>query len=178
MRILTPSRNALGRIRFPTALRSLQTDQIRTALELLMPPETPIKYPARYATPAAVGFASEGNGLSLVSSALPLPVELATRERPAPLAGTASGDITIGPFSPVLGVPITVALAGTWSGMARLLRSTDAGATKHPLSIGGIAWGEMEQPGVQQLWSEFEPGAEFYLDITLYSGTIDYRIAQ
>jgi hypothetical protein len=65
-----------------------------------------------------------------------------------------------------------------WDGTVRLLRSTDGGATKVPLRVGGASWAEYTQPGCEQAWTETEEGTSFYLDIALNSGTIDYRVSQ
>ena len=69
-------------------------------------------------------------------------------------------------------------LSGDWQGTARLLRSTDSGATMLPLRVGGLPWAEYTQSGCEQAWVETEDGISFYLDVTLTSGTLAYRVSQ
>jgi hypothetical protein len=136
-----------------------------------------ISIPAGFAPAYAVGYAGAGGGLALVSDAAPLPVATAA-PAPAPLVGEAGASQTVGPFSATVGRVIVVTLDGTWTGTVRLLRSTDQGATRVPLRVGGVAWAEYTLPGCEQAWSETEEGASFYLDIALDSGAVAYRVSQ
>ena len=104
------------------------------------------------------------------------PITLAATS--TPLSGTSSAAQVVGPFVPQLGRTITVALsAATWpGGTAQLLRSTDSGATKLPLTPAGALLGTYTQQGVDQPWIETEAGATFYL--SLPASGIGYRVAQ
>ena len=95
-----------------------------------------------------------------------------------PIAGVSAGAEVAGPFTPDLGRPITIALgAAKWpGGNAQILRSTDGGATRLPLTPGGVSIGIYSAPGVDQPWVETEAGATFYL--TLPGAGISYRVAQ
>jgi hypothetical protein len=95
-----------------------------------------------------------------------------------PLTGTAATTSTVGPFTPMLGRAIVLTLSGTWAGTAQLLRSTDAGTTKLPITIAGSAWGSYTANCNEPVTEETESGAVYYLSITLSSGTVTYRLAQ
>jgi hypothetical protein len=60
----------------------------------------------------------------------------------------------------------------------RLLRSTDGGATKLPVTVAGDTWAQFTANCCEPVWDESEASARLYLDIALTSGTITYRIAQ
>ena len=138
---------------------------------------TTIAVPAGFAPAYAVGYAHDDGQLALVSNAAPLPVSTSA-PAPAPLAGQAVASQLAGPFNPTVGRVILVMLSGEWTGTVRLLRSTDGGATRVPLRVGGATWGEFSQSGCEQAWLETEEGASFYLDVALDSGTLDYRVSQ
>ena len=105
----------------------------------------------------------------------PVPLTAATS---TPLTGTSTGAQTVGPFVPVLGRPITLALAASsWpGGTAQLLRSTDGGVTKLPLTPAGVTIGVYGGVGADSPWVETEAGATFYL--SLPAAGITYRVAQ
>lgn len=94
------------------------------------------------------------------------------------IAGTSSTARVVGPFVPQLGRAITVALsAATWpGGTAQLLRSTDGGTTRLPLTPAGVVLGTYTRQGVDQPWLETEAGATFYL--SLPNAGIGYRVSQ
>ncbi len=104
------------------------------------------------------------------------PITLAATS--AAIAGTSSAAQVVGPFVPQLGRAITVALsAATWpGGTAQLLRSTDGGTTKLPLTPAGVVLGTYTKQGVDQPWLETEAGATFYL--SLPNAGIGYRVSQ
>ncbi len=104
------------------------------------------------------------------------PITLAATS--TPLSGTSSAAQVIGPFTPQLGRAITVALsAANWpGGTAQLLRSTDGGTTKLPLTPAGTVLGTYTQQGVDQPWLETEAAATFYL--SLPAAGIGFRVAQ
>ena len=138
---------------------------------------TSISAPAGFAPAYAVGYADEGGALTLVSNGMPLPVATSA-PAPAPLTGISAASGIVGPFNAISGRLLTVTLDGEWSGTVRLLRSIDGGKTRSSLRIGGSAWAEYCANGCEQAWSESEEGAGFYLDITLDSGAVAYRVSQ
>lgn len=138
---------------------------------------TAITTPAGFAPAYAVGYSDPNGQLALVSDAAPLPVATSA-PAPVALAGDAAVSLVAGPFEATAGRTILVTLDGQWTGTVRLLRSTDGGATKIPLRVGGAAWGEYTESGCEQAWTETEEGVSFYLDIALTSGTLAYRVSQ
>ena len=141
-------------------------------------PSLPLLSPARYAPPFAVSFANAAGDSDVVSAANPLPVATAPASAPAALAGSVSATGVIGPFQPVAGRPVMLSLAGTWAGQVKVLRSTDGGATKLPLTALGQAYGTYAANICEPVWEEGEVGASLYLDVTLSSGAISYRMGQ
>lgn len=142
-----------------------------------MPSQKPIVSPARFAPATAIGFSDEETGLVLVSNGKPLPVQT-VRQSPNALIGTLSGAATSGPFAAVPGLPIVVALGGEWQGTIRLLRSSDGGASKMPLSASGIALGYFSQPGVEQVWEETQEDITFFLQADLSAGEAIFEVSQ
>lgn len=138
---------------------------------------TPIQNPASYIPVQAVAFALPDGNSSLVSAGQPLPV---TTVAPAamPLAGTATATGQLGPFLPAAGRPVVLSLSGSWVGTVRVLRSADEGGTRLPLTIAGEPWGEFSANACEVVWEEYEEGARLYLDITLASGSLTYRVSQ
>ena len=145
-------------------------------------PNVPISYPARYAPGVALNFADGDGSAILVSNAAPLPVSISAApsgsSAPAPLTGTAPTARTVGSFVPVVARPIVITLSGTWAGTVKLLRSTDGGVTKLPLTLAGSPWGEFTANVNEPVWEEFEAPAVFFLQLTPLSGSIVYRLAQ
>jgi len=114
-----------------------------------------------------------------VSSAALLPVSLgSTAPAPAALSGTLAASGSVGPFTPVAGQPVILALSGTWSGSVRPLRSTDGGTTRLPLTMAGAAWAQYSANCCEPVWEEYEAGAQLYLSGTVTSGSIAYRVSQ
>ena len=114
-----------------------------------------------------------------INNAATAPVPVNTQAAaPTPLTGTASGSTTVGPFPPVIGRAVMLALSGTWMGSVQLLRSTNGGSTYFPLTLGGTAWGLFTGNCCEPVWDESEAAAQLYLQITLTSGSVTYRIAQ
>lgn len=145
----------------------------------VQPDPHPISIPAGYAPAFAVGY-SDGNGaLSLARHDSPLPVEMRfAAAAPVALTGSASASETVGPFHPVPGRPVILVLSGDWSGTVQLERSVDDGATRHPLTVAGSPWARFNGNACEAVWSESEAGVSLYLDASLESGTLEYRIAQ
>jgi hypothetical protein len=69
-------------------------------------------------------------------------------------------------------------LSGTWTGTVKLLRSSDGGTTKLPLTLAGAAWGQFTANCCEPVWEESETAATLWLDVALTSGTLAYRLAQ
>ena len=148
-------------------------------------PETSIKLPGGYAVATAIGYADATDGtLSIVATDRPLPVVVqdgslpGTPSVPSPLSGSTAASGLIGPFTPATGRAVIVRLDGDWEGTVALRRSTDAGATHHGLTLGGSPWGVFTGNVCEPVWEESEAGAQLYLEMTIESGSIDYRIAQ
>lgn len=143
-----------------------------------MPNPISASAPAGYAPLAAFGFAQSDDSIAAVSNANPLPVTPAAAPPPPPLAGTATANAVVGPFPPLSGRPVILSLTGTWAGIVRVLRSTDGGTSKLPLTVAGSPWAVFNAPCCEPVWEEVSPGAELYLDITVSSGSVTYRIGQ
>lgn len=136
--------------------------------------------PSNIVPPSGLAFTGADGNTKVASPTDPIPTTAAALA-PAtstPLTGTSTGAQTVGPFTPVLGRPITLALsAASWpGGNAQLLRSTDAGVTKLPLTPSGITIGVYGGTGADSPWVETEAGATFYL--SLPGPGISYRVAQ
>lgn len=153
-----------------------------------MPSNNQINLPAGYAPAFAIGFSDQAGLLSIVDTAKPLPVMISADQTisvqtvsvaaPAALQGQTSASILAGPFSPVTGRGIILTLGGVWEGGVQVQRSIDGGITQHKLSAAGLPWGNYSANVCEVVWAEEEDGAQLYLDITITSGTLDYRIAQ
>ena len=145
-------------------------------------PDIPISYPGRFAPGFALAFADAAGAALQVSSITPLPVAVVsggtTGSVPPALTGTTAVALTAGPFAPLAGRPLVLALSGTWTGTARLLRSIDGGITRLPLSLGGAPYATFAANVCEPVWEENEAGATFYLQLSPVSGTILYRLAQ
>ncbi len=138
----------------------------------------PLQPPARYVAPFAVSFANANGDSDVVSSINPLPVSTAPSTPPSPLTGSAATSGLVGPFLVVVGRPVMLALSGTWTGQVRVLRSTDGGTTKLPLTALGATYGSYTANLCEPMWDESEASARLYLDVTIASGTLTYRMGQ
>ena len=143
-----------------------------------MPTPIPVSAPAAYAPVSAIGFAEPDSTLAPVSADRPLPVSPVSIPAPTALIGSASASVVVGPFTPNSNKPVILSLTGTWSGTVKLVRSTDGGTTKLPLTAAGQAWGVFSANCCEPVWEETAVGAALYLDITLGSGMISYRVGQ
>ncbi len=139
--------------------------------------QTPISVPAGFAPANAVGFSDTDGSLALVSSATPFPVSFEQPTAPDALEGTATATLLAGPWMPAIGRAITLCLSGTWSGKVSLLRSTDGGATRIPVTAGGQPWANFTGNACEPVWEEADAAATFYLDIVISSGAAKYRLA-
>ena len=141
---------------------------------------TPIQNPSGYAVTRAVAYADVDGSMLQVAAATPLPVTVTSVGATAttPLAGTASASAVAGPYQPALGRAVILVLTGTWAGSVRVTRSTDGGTTRQPLTAAGTTWGQFSANCCDPVWEESEAAARLYLDITLTSGSVTYRMAQ
>lgn len=128
----------------------------------------------------AAAFSDVDGTALLVSTSNPLPVTMAavTGTSPTPVAGTTSTSGVLGPFQPTLGRDIILALSGTWTGTVKVVRSTDGGTNRLPLTVAGVGWAQFTGNCCEAVWEETESSARLYLDVTLASGTLTYRMAQ
>ncbi len=141
-------------------------------------PSMPIQNPARYVPPFAVSFANTIGDSDVVSAANPLPVISVAATAPSPLAGSLSTSGVLGPFLPITGRPVMLSLTGTWVGQVKLLRSTDGDTTKLALTAMGQTYGSYTANICEPVWEDGELGASLYLDVTLTSGSLNYRMGQ
>ena len=141
---------------------------------------TPIQNPAGYAVTRAVAYADVDGSMLQVAVATPLPVTVTGGGAAAttPLAGTTAASTVAGPYQPALGRAVMLVLTGTWAGSVKVTRSTDGGVTRQPLTAAGNIWGQFSANCCDPVWEESENAARLYLDITLTSGSLNYRMAQ
>lgn len=59
-----------------------------------------------------------------------------------------------------------------------MLRSTDGGTTKLPLTAMGSPYGTYTANLCEPVWEESDDAAVLYLDVTLASGSLTYRMGQ
>ncbi len=137
----------------------------------------PIQNPASFVPSEAVAFADLDGNSTTVSPQAPLPVNIQLPANPV-LAGSSAAALQVGPFQPVPGRAVVLALSGGWTGNVRVLRSTDGGATRLPLTIGGSAWAQFTANCCEAVWEESDAAARLYLDIAPTSGTLTYRMGQ
>ena len=139
-----------------------------------------VRAPAPYVSSHAVAFGSSNGPATLVDGINPLPVA-ATLPAAAsvPVAGTLTDSGSAGPFAPLLGRAIWVTLSGSWTGSVQLLRSTDGGETRLPLTLGDgtvkAIWSGTVQASVTE---ETVAGASYYLQFTRSGGTLSYWVEQ
>ncbi|MEE2916317.1 MAG: hypothetical protein VYB32_04500 [Pseudomonadota bacterium] len=140
-----------------------------------------IEAPAGFVPALGVSFGAIGTGATPVDPDHPLPVTAVAWQgaaTTAPVAGTASAATLAGPFAPARGRPIWLTLMGSWTGTVKLLRSTDGGTTRLPMTIGGSGWGSFQGNCNEPVAEESVAGATYYLDIAVTSGTLSYRVTQ
>jgi hypothetical protein len=114
--------------------------------------------------------------MSQVSAASPLPVSFAAGAVAAPLEATVTATTLAGPFTPNTGIAANLTLRGAWVGTIKVLRSTDGGATLNPLTVAGEPWARFSGNACEPVWEENDAAARLYLDITLASGSLSYRL--
>lgn len=143
-----------------------------------MPRQPAVSSPAKYIAPVAVSYADSEGRMALVTDQSPLPVATTRPAMPEPLAGETAVSIVAGPFAPALDAPIHLQLSGTWAGTVTVQRSADAGLNRFPLTVAGSPWARFSGNANEVVWQEGEHGVTFWLDITLESGTLAYRVSQ
>jgi len=156
-----------------------------------MPTTIPVAAPAKYVPLHAIVFSTADGNAANVSAASPLPVASigpdALAATSTPLTGSVSDTAahTYGPFTPQLARNIWATLIGAAAGgTAQLLRSTDGGITKAGLTAGGDVWASWSFAGItgaivnEQIGTETDAAATYYLAVTLTAGSLTYRIAQ
>lgn len=141
-------------------------------------PTSPLKTPAGYVPQMAISFADQNGDADLVRSTNPLPVTTQPFTAAAALTGSATSTTVAGPFAPRAGRAVVLALSGSWAGQVRVLRSTDGGTTRLPLTAAGLGYGVFTANACEAVWEESESAATLYLDVTLSSGTLNYRMGQ
>ena len=142
-----------------------------------MPP-IPVRSPANFTPTVAISYSDSNGDAAPVRADAPLPVMTATATPPAALSGTSSITAVAGPFAPVAGRPLILTLNGSWAGQVRIMRSTDSGTTKLPLTVAGSPWAVFTANCCEAVWEERETAAQFYLEITMSSGSVSYRLSQ
>lgn len=144
-----------------------------------MPISLDILAPAGFVPLQAVAStAPDGKSVAVDgSNPLPIATQASRAAGSTPLTGAAAATTTTGPFTPQLGREIVLTLSGTFSATVTLLRSVDGGTTKLPATVNGTA---LSWTGAvnEIVWVETEAAATLYLQITLTSGTVTYRVAQ
>lgn len=138
----------------------------------------PIQTPGGFAPVIAIGQDDGAGNLALVSSTAPLPTVTVAPVAPAPLEGTSAASLVAGPYVPAALTPIYVTLSGEWQGRVTLARSTDGGATLHPLTVGGASWGRFTGNACEASWVETDRAASLYLQIEPTEGSVTYRVSQ
>ncbi|MDG5747846.1 hypothetical protein P8Q88_06605 [Qipengyuania sp. XHP0207] len=138
----------------------------------------PIEAPGGFAPVLALGRDDGTGHLALVSPQAPLPVVASAPAATEPLEGTTSVAMVAGPFEPAAFAPVYLTLTGDWKGEVRMLRSTDGGVTKAPVTLAGATWGLYTADVCEPVWQESEAGAQLWLDVAPISGTLAYRLAQ
>lgn len=135
--------------------------------------------PARFVPAHALAFGQPGTAATAVDRANPLPVVVGAQPATAAaVTGSTNASTLAGPFVPDLRRPIWITLSGEWTGTVRVLRSTDGGTTRLPLTVAGSPWAEFAANANEAFGEESDAGATYYLDIQLTGGTLAYRVAQ
>jgi len=139
-----------------------------------------VEAPGNFTPQVALAFGSLNEAATPIGPANPLPTHARLGAADSsPIAGSTSVSTLLGPFAPELGRLIWVTLSGTWTGSVQLLRSVDGGATRLPVTYGdgtvkGIYSGNVNAAVAE----ETVDGTIWYLDATLGSGTLNYRLEQ
>lgn len=140
----------------------------------------PVESPAGFVPVHSIAFIEGDGAAANVGQACPLPVAATLiASNAVALAGSTSASGVLGPFTPQLGRPVWVTLSGGWAGSVQLLRSTDGGTTKLPLTYGDgsvkAVWSTNANAAVTE---ETVAAATYWLAVTIASGTLTYRLEQ
>jgi hypothetical protein len=136
-----------------------------------------IQFPASYAPGVAIAWGDSNSNAQVVSQGAPLPVNTILTPTTA-LTGTVSQSATVGPFTPIIGRSVMMALSGNWSGSVQLMRIAPGQPAMLAVTLGGTPWAFYTVNCCEAVWDENEQGALLYLAITLTAGSITYRLAQ
>lgn len=141
--------------------------------------DPPVSVPSGYLTGQAIAYLAPNDHAVLVSTAAPLPVRLTPAAAVSTaLIGQTSTSGAIGPFAPEPGRAIWLTLTGSWTGSVQLLRSTDGGATRLPLTAAGQPYASYTANANEAVIEDACAGVGYWLAVTLASGTLTYRLAQ
>jgi hypothetical protein len=138
----------------------------------------PILAPASYVTQSAIAFTQSDGNAQTVGLEHPLPITAIPFVASAALVGSTAANLVTAPFVAQPGRAVILALSGVWTGQVKVLRSTDGGVTKLPLTAGGQPFGIFTASGCEAVWEESEANAALYLDISVSAGTVTYRMGQ
>ncbi len=138
----------------------------------------PVQHPGCFVPLYALAYGAPGTVAIPVDPDHPLPVSLAPPTAGDALAGVTGSATVAGPFDARRGLPIWLTLSGDWRGSVRVLRSTDGGATKLPLTVAGESWANFTANVQEAIGEESVAGASWWLAITIDAGTLTYRVAQ
>lgn len=144
----------------------------------MMSDPIPLQTPGGFVPGVASGFDDGTGHFAFVAANRPLPVQATPPAAPDALEGQCTGQVLAGPFLPSPLVPVFCTLAGDWQGRVAVTRSTDGGATLHPLTLAGADWAAFTRNVCEPVWEEAEAGASLWLDCHVTSGTLTYRLAQ
>lgn len=134
--------------------------------------------PGGFAPGFAVGFDDGSGAFAYASPQRPLPTLVSSPAAPPALEGETTTAILAGPFAPVQMMPVYCTLSGDWQGSVRLMRSTDAGASLHPVTAGGASWANFTGNACEVVWQETETQATLWLECAPVAGTLAYRVSQ
>ncbi len=138
-----------------------------------------IDTPAGYVPLNAMSFANSDGAAVTVARNDPLPtVVYPIAAPPNDLTGTTMVADIAGPFVPMSGWPIWVTLSGSWHGKVTVLRSTDGGETKTPLTAAGSPWAVFERNVQEIIAVETSASASYYLQVEPTSGAVIFGFAQ
>lgn len=142
--------------------------------------EVQVEAPGGFVPQIALTFGARDGVAVAVDRANPLPTRAVTAAAGSvPLAGASAESGMFGPFAPDLSRAIVVTLAGEWSGTVTLLRSSDNGATRRPLTfIDGSPKGVWSGNVNAAIGEESVAGATYYLLFARTAGTLSYRVEQ
>lgn len=139
-----------------------------------------VEAPGGFVPQIALTFGARDGAAVAVDRGNPLPTRVLTGAAGSvPLAGLMAEGGTAGPFVPELARAIVVTLWGEWSGAVTLLRSSDNGATRRPLTfVDGSPKGQWSGNVNVAIGEESVAGASYYLQFTRTAGTLGYRMEQ